>query len=185
MASTFVLILILVMIGVIMFIAWGYMVDAAVKIAHYPNYSTDANLSSAHVYLSWSATIIILCIVAVVAAVIFLLVEGAEVASRFSQLILILLLLFVIAVTIAIGVISSMSASYLNASSATTGDPALVKAYDDCVISAVITLGAVGLAIIVGIMVVESRRRAAARMQTAKEMVAKYNAGEHSQKNTK
>lgn len=129
---------------VIMFISLIFLSKGSSAIGSFSGYSKDPKLALAYKYSTWGASvgwsIIILIAILLVLALIF----GPEIFMLWGGVLVGGLLLISIAIAIAVGVLASMSAYNIQYSKS-YDDKVIYGAYLDLIISAVVSLAAIGL----------------------------------------
>ena len=85
-----------VIVGIILFVAIVYSIEAAQAIASYSGYETDDNLATAHRYLSYTSSILLIVVAALIIGIISLFIWGAELIPRFGSTIVDFVFLIVI-----------------------------------------------------------------------------------------
>ncbi|CAH6419527.1 Hypothetical protein POVR2_LOCUS29 [uncultured virus] len=139
----FVLLVLVIVFIVILIVSLVYITRASVAVSG----TSDPSLEQAYTYLAWTSGVLWSVIAVAIIASIALVVFGPEFLPLFGKTFIYLFLFMTIAVVIAIGVMAAIAASYIAQSPSVSKDD-IKKAYDDCIIAAVITLGSIGLMLI-------------------------------------
>ncbi|CAK7995005.1 Hypothetical protein POVR1_LOCUS523 [uncultured virus] len=142
-----------IVVGIILFIAIVYSIEAARAIAAFSNYSQDPNLALAHRYLSYTSSILLIVVAALIIGIICLFIWGEELIPTFGSSIVDLVFLLVILAAIAAGVVASIAAYDISQSPALTSDDNIKDAYSKAIIAAVASLGALGFMLFVTIAI--------------------------------
>lgn len=142
-----------VIIGIILFVAIVYSIEAAQAIASYSGYEADENLKVAHRYLSYTSSILLIVVAVLIIGIISLFIWGAGLIPRFGSTIVDFVFLIVILAAIAAGVIASIAAYDISKSPVMTADAKIQEAYSKAVIAAVASLGALGFIFFVSIAI--------------------------------
>lgn len=141
------LVFLVIIIMIMLLVSLVYATRAAVELG--PG-TADPNISVAHWYLAWTVAVIWIAIAAAIVGVGCLFFFGPEFIPLLGKSILYVAVLLMSAALIAVGVVASISASYIAASAVTSK---YKTAYDNAVISAVAGIGSVGVAIIIAVVI--------------------------------
>jgi len=159
------LVLLIIVLLILFFISAGLLTQASTKIG--PG-TTDPNLSYAYSILTWLVVLIWLLVALIIIGIIIYFIFYAEaspeieLASAYNQLKqnettstlgvgLTILLFVIIVLVIIVGVFAAIAASSISKYGGYKTQPDIYRAYEDCAISAVLCLGAIG--IIIGILI--------------------------------
>ena len=142
--STALEIVLLIVIAIVVIISLVYISKASVSIGDVSGYKDDKNLDLAYKYTTWCTATCWILIIFLIVGLIFLVIFGPELIFVWGGVLIGGLVLLMMAFAFAIGVLAAMSAYYINKSKL-SADPNAHSAYIDCIISAVVSLGVIGI----------------------------------------
>lgn len=161
-------VLILVIVTAALIVSLVYVTMAASKLTGVDGYKSNADLQSAHSYLTWTAVGMWILLALLIVGIGLLLFFGPEFAFAFHGLIINGLLVLMIAGALTVGILSIIAATKINASGL-YGEGNGKTAYTDTIIAASLTIGIVGILFILLIIYFIVNRNHQKQQQEKKE----------------
>lgn len=130
---------------VLLAIAGGFATDAARRVTTIPNWESNAELKSAHSYLTGAAVATWISIPLVIVLLILYFVYGSESIEITGNAVTFIFLLFILAMVILIGILAAIGASKINQANVSNNE----GSYRQAIIAASLALGVMGIIIII------------------------------------